>query len=189
MRLFVAFEISEEARAAALDAVAPLRERFPRARWVPPENLHVTLKFLGEVYPRLERWVPERVETTAAGLAPFEVRLESLGAFRSPRSARVVWIGLGDDPDGAMRATADALAAALAKEYPPEKRPFAAHLTLARSDPPIALAPEDLEVDVAPVAWTVDHVVLFRSHLRRPAPRYEPLARVPLGLRGERSSG
>jgi 2'-5' RNA ligase len=187
MRLFVAFEISEEARAAAVATVAPLRERFPKARWVPPENLHVTLKFLGEVYPRLEGWVPARVEEAAARLAPFGVRLEGLGAFRSPRSARVIWVGLADDPPGAMAVTAGALADALRREYPPEKRPFSAHLTMARSDPPLALAPEDLETEVPAVAWTVDHVVLFRSHLRRPAPVYEPIARYP--LQGGASSG
>ena len=119
-----------------------------------------------------------------APLGPFEVRLEALGAFRSAASARVLWVGLVDDPPRALAATAEAIDAALAKEFPRERRPFAAHLTLARSDPPLRLEPADLEVAVRPVAWRGDHVTLFRSHLQRPAPRYEVLGAFPLGLHG-----
>jgi 2'-5' RNA ligase len=184
LRLFVAVEVSEEAKAAAADAVAGLRSRFPKARWAPPENQHVTLKFLGQTWPRLEGWVRERVADAVSTRRPFEVRLDRLGAFRSPGNARVLWIGLVDEPAGSLSGTATALEEALATEFPPERRPFAAHLTLARSDPPLALGREDLEVPVEPVTWSTDHVTLFRSHLRRPAPRYEVLDRFPLGLRG-----
>ena len=188
-RLFVAFEVPDEARRAALDAVGGLRERFPRARWVPAENLHVTLKFLGAVWPRLTAWVPERLEAAAADLQPFAVVLDGLGAFRSARSARVIWVGLADDPPGAMAATAASIDAAVAAEFRPETRPFSAHLTLARSEPPLALGPDDLEVDVPPVAWTVPDLVLVRSRLQRPAPRYEVVDRFRLGLRAGHPDG
>lgn len=182
LRLFVAVEVSDEAKAAAGDAIAPLRTRFPKARWVPPQNQHVTLKFLGQTWPRLEGWVRERIAEAAATRSPFELRLDRLGAFRSPRSARVLWVGLSDEPGGALAETAAAIEEALAAEFPPERRPFAAHLTLARSDPPLALDPTDVEVPVTSVAWRVDRLTLFRSHLGRPAPRYEVLATFPLGL-------
>ena len=188
-RLFVAFEVPDEARRAALDAVGGLRERFPRARWVPAENLHVTLKFLGAVWPRLTAWVPERLEAAAGGRQPFGVVLDGLGAFRSARSARVIWVGLADDPPGAMAATAASIDAAVAAEFRPETRPFSAHLTLARSEPPLALGPDDLEVDVPPVAWTVPDLVLVRSRLQRPAPRYEVVDRFRLGLRAGHPDG
>ena len=181
-RLFVAFEVPDEAKGAALEATRGLRERFPRARWVTAENLHITLKFLGAVWPRLIAWVPERLEAAAAGLQPFGVALDGLGAFRSSGSARVIWVGIADDPRGAMASTAASLDAAVAAEFRPETRPFSAHLTLARSEPPLALAPEDLEVDVTRVAWTVPEIVLVRSHLQRPAPRYEVVDRFRLGL-------
>ena len=184
LRLFVAIEVPDDAKVAAAEAVAPLRERFPKARWAPPENQHVTLKFLGQTWPRLEGWVRERVGEVAASAAPFEVVVDRLGAFRSPRSARVLWVGLLDDPPGSLADLAGRLDAALDAEFRPETRAFSAHLTLARSDPPLALEPSDLEATVDQVAWRVDHLALFRSHLQRPAPRYERLCTFPLGLHG-----
>ena len=57
LRLFAAVEIPEEIRGALADAVTQVRERFPKARWVPIQNQHVTVKFLGSTYPRLVDWV------------------------------------------------------------------------------------------------------------------------------------
>ena len=57
LRLFVAAEVPEDVRAGLAESVARLRERFPKARWVPPQNQHVTLKFLGSTYPRLVEWL------------------------------------------------------------------------------------------------------------------------------------
>lgn len=181
LRLFVAVEVPDDAKTAAAEAVAELRARFPKARWARPENQHVTLKFLGQTWPRLEGWVRERVGEAAAGVAPFEVRLDGLGAFRSSGQARVVWVGLRDEPPGALADLAAAVDRSLVAEFARERRGVSAHLTLARSDPPLALQAADLERSVRPVAWEVDRVVLFRSHLQRPAPRYEALQAFPLG--------
>ena len=180
LRLFVAVELTPDALAAVDDALAPWRESFPRARWVPPENRHVTVKFLGRTWPRLRGWVEERVATAAASVSPFETTLTQLGAFPSPRRARVLWVGLDDAP-GRMAEVALALDAALASEFRPETRAFTPHLTVARSDPPLELPAAFVAAPVRPVRFRVHHVVVFRSHLRRPAPRYEPLASFPLG--------
>jgi 2'-5' RNA ligase len=91
----------------------------------------------------------------------------------------VLWVGL-DDRAGALAAIAGALDAAFAARVRPEARPFAAHLTVARSDPPLRLAPGTLSAPVAPVRFVVARLVLYRSHLGRPAPRYEPLGTFPL---------
>jgi 2'-5' RNA ligase len=89
----------------------------------------------------------------------------------------VLWAGL-DDPDGRMAALAADLDETLAREFEREKRAFTAHLTVARFEPAVAL--DDLGTDLRSEAFTVDHVVLFRSHLQRPAPVYEALRRFPL---------
>jgi 2'-5' RNA ligase len=177
LRLFVAIEIPVVVRALVEDAVAPLRERHPRARWVPRGNQHVTLKFLGRTWPRLLGWVTEVVEAAARSAEPFETRVHALGAFPNERRARVLWGGL-EDQAGRMRDLAAALDRALAREFAPEKRPFTPHLTVARFDPPVAVGGLP---DVSSDAFDVDRIALFRSHLRRPAPLYEPLARFPLG--------
>jgi 2'-5' RNA ligase len=81
-----------------------------------------------------------------------------------------------------MAAIAQALDARLSKEFRVEARGFSPHLTIARSDPPLRLPPDFVDTVVEPVAFQVERLTLFRSHLQRPAPRYEPLEVMPLGV-------
>ncbi len=180
LRLFVAVDLPEAARDALAAAVEPWRERFPRGRWVPKENWHVTLKFLGSTWPRLVEWVKESVAEVARSSAALESRLDGLGAFQSARRARVLWAGL-EDPEGRLTAIGGALDAALAKEFKPENRPFTPHLTVARFDPPVSLGEELEATDVTSEPFPIDCLILYRSHLKRPAPLYEPLGEFPLG--------
>lgn len=186
LRLFVAAEVPDEAKRVVDGAIVPIREAFPRARWAPVENWHVTMKFLGSTFPRLVPWVQETVAGVASAHAPVATALTGLGSFPSPTRTRVLWAGL-DDTSGALAAIAGALEEALAKEVRREERPFAAHLTVARSDPPLRLEPAMLATPVDAPAFTIDRLVLFRSHLRRPAPRYESLEAFPLWTGGQTS--
>ena len=179
LRLFVAVEIPDAVKDAVEAAFAPWREVFPKARWVPRENMHVTLKFLGRTWPRLTEWVPERVGGAAADMPPFTARLRGVGSFPSAKRGRALWAAFDDtEPIGALAAEIEE---ALVEEFPAEKRPFHPHLTVARSDPPLKLPSSYTGTELESDEWDVDHVVLFRSHLGRPAPRYESLARFPLG--------
>jgi 2'-5' RNA ligase len=180
LRLFVAVEIPETAKDAVEEVFAPWREQFPKARWAPRENWHVTLKFLGRTWPRLADWVPKQVEAAARDIHPFHTRVTGVGGFPSPGNARVLWAGL-DDESGRMSGLAATVEGGLLDEFPAEKRAFHPHLTVARSDPPVKLPSEFAETPLLTEDWEVDHVVLFRSHLRRAAPLYEPLSRFPLG--------
>jgi 2'-5' RNA ligase len=178
LRLFVAADVPEEVRSRLAETIAPVRERH-RGRWPPPQNWHLTLKFLGATWPRLVEWVEETCAEIAGRHESFVTSLTELGAFPNPRRARVLWAGL-DDPSSRFAAIASSLDEALASEFKPEQRPFTAHLTVARFDPPVALAAELLTVDVPSETFGVDHLTLYRSHLQRPAPRYEELGRFPL---------
>jgi 2'-5' RNA ligase len=94
----------------------------------------------------------------------------------------VLWAGL-DDPAPGFASVAARLDDALEREFRPERRPLTPHLTVARFDPPVGVA-EALDrtgSDVWSEAFPVDRIVLYRSHLRRPAPIYEPLDEFPLG--------
>ncbi len=161
-------------------AIEPWRASLPAVRWVPRENWHVTLKFLGQTWPRLEAWVGERVGEAAASCSPVQTRLRGLGRFPAGGRARVLWAGL-DDGSGLLGRIAQALDAALAAELRPETRAFSPHLTVARSDPPVDLPAAFLETPVEPVETRIGSITLFRSHVRRPAPRYEALATYRLG--------
>ncbi len=182
LRLFVAIEIPEGVKDATEEAFEPWREAFPKARWVPRENWHVTLKFLGRTWPRLMEWVPERIAAAAMDTPPFTARITGVGSFPSARSGRVLWAGF--EEDSALIALAAKVETALSDEFTVEKRPFHPHLTVARSDPALRLPREFAGTPLVTDQWEVDHVVLFRSHLRRPAPVYEPLSRFELGSDG-----
>jgi RNA 2',3'-cyclic 3'-phosphodiesterase len=182
LRLFAAVDVPPRAVEAAEEAVAPWRERFPKAKWVPSENWHVTVKFMGRTYPRLVRWVHEALRDAAGAVRPFRVSLQGLGVFPSPSRARVFWVGLADR-EGGLAALARSVEEAVEKEFPPEKRPFSAHLTVARFNPPVPMrehAEGVAAATVEPSPFRVNHLTLYRSHLGRPSARYEPLERFPL---------
>ncbi len=180
IRLFLAVDVPEEVRDALASSVAPLRDAVPGARWAPPENWHVTLKFLGGVYPRLVGWVREQAGEAAGESAPFLSALGALGAFPSAGRARVLWVGL-DDPAGRLAALAEALDRRLEREFPPERRPFSAHLTVARMRQQVALDESVLQTLVPSEPFEIRELVVYRSHLGRPHARYEALERFPLG--------
>jgi 2'-5' RNA ligase len=180
LRLFVAVDIPVDVRELVEREVAPIRERHPRARWVPTQNQHVTLKFLGSTWPRLVEAVTRTVGDVASDHASFETHVAELGAFPSARRARVLWVAL-DDPERRLARIGAALDDALAKEFPPEKRAFTPHLTVARFDPQVPLGEEIEGVELRSRPFLIEELILFRSHLRRPAPVYEPLERFALG--------
>ena len=179
-RLFVAFDVPDDIRSLVEQALRPIRDRFPRARWVPVENQHVTVRFLGATPPDRVSLVVAALGGTAARHGPFSTRTTRLGAFPSARRARVLWVGL-DDTDGRAKAIAADLDAALAPAFEPETRPFTPHLTVARFDPPVGLDAVTDEIAVESRPFDVGALRLYRSHLGRGAPRYEPLASEPLG--------
>jgi RNA 2',3'-cyclic 3'-phosphodiesterase len=183
LRLFAAVDIPARAKDVAAGAIEPWRERYPKGRWVPPENWHVTVKFMGRTWPRLREWVEQACREAASSVRPFRLSLAGMGVFPGPTRARVMWVGL-KDPQGSVPALARALDERLEKEFPPEKRPFRGHLTVARFNPPIPMrdAAEELEaskIDTEP--FPVRSLVLYRSHLSPRGARYEAIERFRLG--------
>jgi len=179
-RLFVAVAIPAGTADAVEAAIGTWREAFPRARWVPRENWHVTLAFLGSTSPRLVPWVLEQLAEVAERTPVFETRVRGLGAFPSTDRARVLWVGLEDDP-GSIHGLATAVRRALAREFPPEARPFSAHLTVARSDPAVALPSAFAQTPLESDRFEVEALALMRSRTRRTAPIYERVATLALG--------
>jgi 2'-5' RNA ligase len=183
LRLFTAIRIPS-GHLNAIDAeLAPHREAFEGARWAPVENQHLTLKFLGSTPAPKVPDVKEALAGVAADLAPGRIALTSLGAFPTPRRARVLWIGV-DDPAGLLTGLAYGLDRALAPlGFKVEERTYHPHLTLARFKVPRAL-PEQLPDAAAGLApFEVDEMVLFRSRLHPKGARYEVVEAFPLGSR------
>jgi RNA 2',3'-cyclic 3'-phosphodiesterase len=182
LRLFVAADVPGDRLAAVQRSTSALRRALGDARWVAPANQHVTLKFLGYVTSDLLPAVQEACALVARSHRPARVGLAPLGAFPSPRRARVVWAGL-DDPGGLLASLAAALDGALEPlGFAAEKRAFTPHLTLARLKSPRRLDEPFPELGPAALApFDVDAVALYQSHLSPKGARYEVIEGFPLG--------
>jgi RNA 2',3'-cyclic 3'-phosphodiesterase len=129
MRLFIALDIDEAVRGRIVRFLEGVRGFAPDARWVRPESLHVTLKFIGEK-------PVEKVEDIKRALAtirgqPFEMAFRGIGFFPTAKAARVFWIGISaGDPLGQLAGAVDSATASLG--IPKEDHAFSPHLTLAR---------------------------------------------------------
>lgn len=176
MRLFVALNFSDSQRADVHAAAARLHDERLPVRWVPPENLHVTLKFLGEVRKEAVPEVEAALDRVARGNGPFTVRLSGFGAFPTIRRPRVIWLGV--DPAPPVRCLKQDLEWALAEGgFERDPRAFHPHVTLGRVDRDAAAgAFRGLDDVVADMGWTAEYPVtavdLMRSRLDRSGPRY-----------------
>ena len=178
-----------EAASSIEAAIGPWKAAVPGARWTPPERRHLTLRFLGPTDPDRIPWIEDRLARAAAAIAlPFVVAVRGLGAFPSPRRARVLWVGL-DDADGSLGRLAAGVQEAIAAEYPPERRPFSPHVTVARCDPPLALAMPEGAPALEIGSLAVREMSLVRSHLGVGAsvrdPRELPARRCGLARPGD----
>jgi 2'-5' RNA ligase len=179
IRSFVSTSVPAAVAATIDAALAPWREAFPSARWVPVEDWHVTIAFLGSAPPAQLSWAIDRLGGVAAGTAPFETRVRGCGAFPSARRATVLWVGL-EDPADAFGALARRVSVALADRFSLEDRVFRPHLTIARCTKPLSL-PDGYESGGPQSSpFTIEAFELTRSRLGRSSPRYEPIVRFQL---------
>ena len=188
-RLFVAVPVPAETREACHALIEPVRTLpFGRyARWVHLDTLHVTLRFLGDTAPDRVPAVVDAVREGVGERPAFGVRLGGAGSFPPEgRKIRALWLGIVDGATH-LGSIVDDLSPPLARlGWPAEGRPFRPHLTVARTDATgirdAALTAQALEAaaEAWTTAFTVDRVVLFRSHLGGGPPRHEPLDEILL---------
>lgn len=132
LRAFIALEIPASIQESIQQQTAGLRKvANSLVRWVPAENLHLTLKFLGDVSSTSLQFVTQMLSREASQYPGFSMQVGGLGAFPSARRARVLWIGIrAPETLSALQRSLDSAAARLG--YPPEDRPFSPHLTIGR---------------------------------------------------------
>ncbi len=187
VRLFIAVELPANVRQRLADLADELRGMgLERLRWVRPENIHITLKFLGETPAERQPQIEDALRAAVQGVATHELTLGELGKFGGRQNPRVLWVDVRGDVDAlkALQKRVDAEIAALG--FPADERPFAAHLTLARVPQdvakkvarPLAEAIEAVRVPDPPIP--VREIVLMRSELRREGPVYTRLCGVEL---------
>ena len=180
LRLFLAVSLPDEHLEWVGRQVARVAAAWPDARWIPPGNQHVTLKFLGATPVDLLDPVAAACQEAAGSHPTGSVSLGGLGVFPSPKQARVLWVGL-NDPGGLLASLAGALDQGLGPlGFEPETRAFSPHLTVARFRTPTRVG-ELPPLSRSPGPFLVADFALWLSQLSPKGARYECLRSFELG--------
>jgi 2'-5' RNA ligase len=187
LRLFIAVEIPTEIQQNVYKQTASFRNGLESlVRWVPVENMHLTLKFLGDVSPSNVEFLTQMLRNEAEAVPCFDIRLTGLGSFPNLKRPRVIYIGI--QAPAALDSLQRGLEAASHRlGYELEERPFSAHLTLGRvkqtstavEQQKIRRAIEATQVDLLGSA-RVDSVHLYKSELKPSGSVYTRLYSAPL---------
>ncbi|NPA26122.1 MAG: RNA 2',3'-cyclic phosphodiesterase [Chloroflexi bacterium] len=183
IRTFIAVDLNAEVRDKLQQVMQALQQQLADLplRWVPVENIHLTLKFLGDVSPRNLELVKSMLDGEVSLHRPFEFGVGTLGAFPHERHPRVLWVGV--QGPRALSDLYEGIETAMARlGYPRERRPFTPHLTLARvarnaSAEAIRQIREVLRSSNLGYLGSVyvEEVHLYRSDLRPQGPKYTRL--------------
>ena len=198
MRIFIGIDLDEEVRGKIARFLEGASGFAPEARWVRPESLHITLKFIGEQMPERVEAITQRLRQVQG--SPFEIRLSGYGFFPTAKAPRVFWIGI--HAASTLAELAGQIDVAVAElGVPREDRPYSPHLTLARAggrgkggsgdpkwrkgDKPTSafavlqkrvVAMGELEFGT----MTADKFILYQSQLSPKGSKYTKLERFPL---------
>ena len=186
MRLFVAIELEPSARAGLEALQRKLDAGCRDVRWVKPELLHVTLKFLGELNDALAVDVTRAVTRVGEGTEPFELGIGGCGCFPPRGEVRIVWAG-AEASTGALLGCVEKLEAELGElGFPPEGRAFSPHITIGRVREDHSRGRLRSVVEAArfePRAQSVSSLVVMSSELSRSGPTYTVISRAMFGER------
>ena len=177
LRAFVACELDSALNERLAGLISELRPRLPRLRWVRPEGIHLTLRFLGSSPPdALVRLAP-LLRRSAAECPPFDLGLAGLGVFPERGAPRVLWLGLAL-PSAALELQRRCEESAVEAGFAPEGRSFRPHLTLGRWRER-ERRPQLPSLEAT--ATRCESVTLFSSELRRDGAVYRAIESFPLG--------
>jgi RNA 2',3'-cyclic 3'-phosphodiesterase len=196
MRIFIGIDLDPEVRARIERFLEGVEGFAPDARWMRPESLHITLKFIGEQTPERVEAITERLRRVECGA--FEIRVGGYGFFLTTKAPRVFWIGIYAGPQLAELAEGIDIATA-ELGIPREDRPYSPHLTLARAgvgrrlgsakgrkaDGPNAIFAV-LEKRLAAIGeldfgtMTANEFILYQSQLSPAGSKYTKLQRFPI---------
>lgn len=189
VRCFIAIHLPAEVRAELASIEDSMKAgRHPFIKWVEPDSMHLTLKFLGNAAVDCVPRIVEAMSRVAGACAPFSLRLGGTGAFPGWQRPQVVWVGVEGDLDRLKALQRDLEAAVSPLGFPTESRPFNAHLTLGRLREAVttddrrrfARFAQGVE-GTAGLAFQVADIRLIRSQLTRGGPIYTDLAVARLG--------
>lgn len=179
MRTFIAIELDKEIKKALSKIQDELRTARADVKWVAPENIHLTLKFLGEVEENKIQKISQILKDISSQTKPFTIALSELGAFPGLKYPRVSWIGIAEGKTELSK-LAELIEDNLVQlKFPKEKRGFSAHFTLGRfrsGKNKDAFSQKLNTIKVPGLRQEIKSVTLFKSILTPKGPIYEKIS-------------
>ncbi len=182
IRAFIAVDLSEKIRLGIERFVQTLRNPNDGIKWVESGNLHLTLKFLGDIPVADVPAISKAMTDAAASVEPFDLEWFGLGAFPNPNFPKIVWIGCRAGSESIIRLATEVEDKIVQLGYPKENRAFSPHLTLGRIKQTGHSFAETIEAEKNRSFGTgpVSEIVLYSSDLTSQGPIYTKLASAPL---------
>ncbi len=188
IRAFIAIELSDDIKKELEEIEFFLKSRNSTpAKWVNPESIHLTLKFLGDVSPEKITDISGAIKNGVTGITAFHLQLAGLGVFPNSTRVQVVWAGVTGDMDRLKKLQKNIEEAMEKQGFPLEKRNFSPHLTLARVrdyatlDERKQLGNLITDTSFSGSILKVDSVNLIKSQLTRQGAIYTRLSSIRLG--------
>lgn len=184
IRTFIALELPREVKSLLQEVQQELIRLKIRARWVRPENIHLTLKFLGDINPDDVDRISDALIGAVADISTLALSIRGIGVFPGIKRPRVIWVGLGGDVQELFALQSGIEAGLDAVGFPKEKRAFKAHLTLGRIKQ--AVKPDVIRqmmrqhASISAEEFTCDQVTLFKSDLKPSGAVYTELKKIEL---------
>jgi RNA 2',3'-cyclic 3'-phosphodiesterase len=174
IRTFIAVELPPEVKAYLGRLSADLAAQLPQrsVRWVKPERIHLTLRFIGETEKNLMPDLQNMMDETARGRRPFLLHLKGIGCFPNCSRPRVIWVGIQGDLEAAALLKSDLDAGLSELGWEIETRSFQPHLTLGRVKDLQSAADQRWPAGIEPLAITVQSIHLIESNLTPAGPIY-----------------
>jgi 2'-5' RNA ligase len=182
-RTFVAIEMPEDVRQQFKEVQATLRRADAHVKWVEPHNIHLTLKFLGDIGEDHLEGLFEGLAEGVQGIPSFEITLSRLGAFPNLKKPRVIWIGVERGKEEMIQLQKKLEESIFNHGFPREDRKFSPHLTIGRVKSPRGLDElvtimKDTPFESNSIA--IREVVVMTSTLTPEGPIYTPLRKIGL---------
>ena len=183
MRMFTGIPIPDEPKEELIKAQEQLKGIPLKASWTKPENLHITLKFLGEVDDAMVPQITKALEGSPCPQGSFIATLEECGIFPNLRTPRIAWISLSRGEKEVKHIFKHIQKSLLSFGFGKEKRPFKSHITLGRIKyvkDTSALIQRFEELNLEKISWQINGFILYKSILTSGGPIYEAIKEYPL---------
>jgi 2'-5' RNA ligase len=179
IRAFIAVKMPAETMAAITDVQDLLRSQRLNIKWVRPQSIHLTLKFLGNISPEIVPQISEVIAKVATGEQPIDLAAKGIGVFPTIRRPRVLWIGLSGETAALLALQQKLEEALIPIGFAKEKRSFKAHLTIGRIkgrvDPKELMAAMEPFLDFKGPGFFASGMTLYQSDLKPTGAVYTPL--------------